>query len=117
VVKEEDAYWGWFSTNPNIAKDVGIIFYTGAFYDERAYAPILREIALRGYPAFLLDIPWSFALASPFRGDLAAREFPEIKSYVIAGHGLGGAGTCLSRGLFSSLKLFEQHNDDAETLL
>ena len=92
VVKEEDAYWGWLPTEKIETKNVGFIYHPGAFYDERAYTPILRALAEEGYPSFLLDVPLSLSIMTPFRADLVIREFPEIETWVVGGHSLGGAG-------------------------
>jgi hypothetical protein len=85
----DDAYWAWIpQTN---ARNVGLIYYTHLFYDERAYSRIMQKMAEAKYPSFLLDIPWSMAFLTPFRGDLVLRDYPEIEHWVVAGHAVGGA--------------------------
>jgi pimeloyl-ACP methyl ester carboxylesterase len=88
-IKEEDSYWAWIPRAN--ASNVGLIYYTHTFYDERAYSRIMQKMAELKYPSFLLDIPWSMPFLTPFRGDLVLRDYPEIKHWVVAGHGVGGA--------------------------
>ena len=35
ILKDEDAYWGFYPKDANRRKPVGFIFYPGCFYDER----------------------------------------------------------------------------------
>ena len=90
IERERGAYWSFIPKDFNFTNKVGIVYHPGAYYDERAYAPILREMAEAGYPAFLLDVPVSFSILAPFRADLVMREYPQIETWVVAGHGLGG---------------------------
>ena len=90
IEHEDDAYWSWMPSDATKVKKVGFVYHPGCFYDERAYAPILRALAEDGYPAFLLDVPLSFSILTPFRADLVMREYPEIETWVVGGHGLGG---------------------------
>lgn len=69
---------------------VGFIFYPGANVDYRAYAPVLRLIAERGYFVALVRVPLNLAF---FDTDAAAdiiERFPEIEVWVVGGHSLGG---------------------------
>jgi Alpha/beta hydrolase family len=85
----DDAYWAWIPQKS--AKNVGLIYYTHLFYDERAYSRIMQKMAEAKYPSFLLDIPWSMSFLTPFRGDLVLRDYPEIEYWVVAGHAVGGS--------------------------
>ena len=87
----QNKYWGFFPTQTSDWKDVGFIYHTGPLYDERAYAPIARRLAFNGYPSFIIDEPLSLAFLTPFRADLVIRDYPELKGWVVAGHGIGGA--------------------------
>ncbi|CAB9496733.1 alpha/beta hydrolase fold [Seminavis robusta] len=89
VVHVDDSYWAWITRdNP---RNVGLIWYTELWYDERAYSPIMQRVASSRYPVFLLDIPLSMPFLSPFRGDTVLRDYPEIDTWVVGGHGIGGA--------------------------
>ena len=68
----------------------GFIFYPGAGVDYRAYAPILRQIAERGYFVALAHVPLNLAF---FRADAATEvmeRFPAIEVWAVGGHSLGG---------------------------
>lgn len=111
VIKEEDQFWGFFPQVTSDMKDVGFIYHTATFYDERAYAPIARELAKSGYPAFILDVPLSLAFLTPFRADLVIRNYPDIKAWVVGGHGIGGAvASCYAqRRNMDGLALFSSY--------
>jgi len=75
----------------NMQPTTGFIFYPGGRVDYRAYAPVLRMIAENGYFVALVHAPLNMAF---FDIDAAARvqaEHPEIESWVVGGHSLGGA--------------------------
>lgn len=68
----------------------GFIFYPGAGVDYRAYAPVLRSIAERGYFVALVDMPLNLAF---FRADAATdvmESYNEIDVWAVGGHSLGG---------------------------
>jgi Alpha/beta hydrolase family len=69
---------------------VGVIFQPGARIDARAYARILRPIAEAGHHVVIAKQPLGVAfLATGFASDWAI-DHPEIGSWVVAGHSLGG---------------------------
>jgi hypothetical protein len=74
-----------------------LIFICGSGIAAEAYAPLLRPIAEKGFPVFVVRLPYRFAPLESHkqaaigraRGLIAAH--PEVKRWVIAGHSLGGA--------------------------
>lgn len=82
--------WYWAFQPTSRAKDVGFIFYPGAFIDERAYAPVIRALAEAGYPSFILKLPHDFAMTAPFLATYAMRDNPAIRSFAVGGHSVGG---------------------------
>ncbi len=77
-----------------------LIFLCGSGIAAEAYAPLLRPIADKGYPVFIVKLPYRFA---PFEShkQLAANEtielvrsHPEYSRWVLAGHSLGAALAC-----------------------
>lgn len=72
------------------ARDIGFIFYPGAKVEAPAYAKMAKEIAAKGYPVLLADLPFNLAILSPNRADEMISNHPEIKRWVIGGHSLGG---------------------------
>ena len=68
----------------------GLIFYPGGFADPIAYAPLLRELSKAGYLVVNTPAPLNLALLAPDEGLAVMAAFPEIRSWTIAGHSLGG---------------------------
>jgi len=73
------------------ATDVALVFYPGGLVHEDAYAPLMREIALRGIASVIVPMPSDFAVLAPNKGDDAIDAFPELGPWVASGHSLGGA--------------------------
>ena len=68
----------------------GLIFYPGGFAEPVAYAPLLRELSKAGYLVVNTPAPLDLALLAPDKGLAVMAAFPEIRSWTIAGHSLGG---------------------------
>ena len=85
-VSEED--YGYFFDGPS--EDKVLIFYPGAKVEDKAYAPLLREIAEKAMDVCLVRMPFHLAV---FGIDKAAEvmeqyNYPEV---YVGGHSLGGA--------------------------
>lgn len=70
---------------------VGFIFYPGANVDHLAYAPPLHEIAAQGFVVAGLSAPLDLAVLSPNQAREVIEAYPDIDTWVIGGHSLGGA--------------------------
>ncbi len=82
----------WLVMRPGASEPaVGLIVYPGAHCDIRGYAPVLREIAARGYLVVGVSMPFDFSIFAPNRADEVRDAFPQIRQWVIAGHSMGGA--------------------------
>ncbi len=68
----------------------GIMFYPGGKAEPAAYAPILRNLAARGFLVVMIPMPLNLALLAPERAGKVMPRFPEIQKWVLAGHSLGG---------------------------
>ena len=73
-------------TNPT----KGLILYPGAKVDAKAYAPLARAVAENGYEVVIANMPLDFAMISPNKAEKAIEKYPNIKSWTIGGHSLGG---------------------------
>lgn len=69
----------------------GLIFYPGGEVDERGYAEPLRAIADAGYLVVLVPMPLQLAVFDPDRATEVINAFPEIGTWAIGGHSLGGS--------------------------
>lgn len=88
--------------------EAGFAFYPGAKVQPEAYAPLMRACAERGILCILIKPPLNFALIDADAAERAIENFPDIDSWVIGGHSLGGvaASECLAH-----------HQDDFDALI
>lgn len=70
---------------------VGIIFYPGGKVDSKAYSPLCLELSEVGYSTFLVDMPFNLAVFDIDAANRVRKLNPQIKTWFIAGHSLGGA--------------------------
>lgn len=90
VSVEQSKNWLQF-TPADITPKTGFIFYPGGRVDYRAYAPLMREIAVGGYAVYLVKMPLSLAVFGVDRADVVIAANPDISTWYIGGHSLGGA--------------------------
>ena len=76
---------------PDSPTDKGLIFYPGGLVDPEAYAVSAQGIADAGYLVVIPKMPLNLAFTGINRADGIRADFPEIESWVIGGHSLGGA--------------------------
>lgn len=70
---------------------VGLILYPGGRVDAWAYAPTVRAIAEAGYLAVIVPMPLNLAFFDPDAASAVMTAYPEITTWAIGGHSLGGA--------------------------
>lgn len=73
-----------------IKPTTALIFTPGARVDPRAYAALLRPLAKAGFLVAVLKDPLGFAVAQPDHAQTVIDAHPDIASWAIAGHSLGG---------------------------
>lgn len=111
----------WISFSPTGSAPIsGFIFYPGGRVDYRSYAPLLKPLAAKGYLVVLVRMPLSLAVFSPNKAEAVIAAFPEIKSWVIGGHSLGGAmaaNFCYTHpGVMKGLILWASYPADSNPL-
>lgn len=85
-----------FEPRASPTRTVGLLFFSGALVDPRAYARLARHAADAGYPVAVVELPRRGALGgaegSPVlqRGRNAMAAMPEVHCWVIGGHSRGG---------------------------
>ncbi len=85
---KEDENVTWFVPPEPIA---GLIFYPGGKVEHTAYAPLLRACAEQGLLCALVRMPGNLAVLDANAADGLLEKHPEITTWYIAGHSLGGA--------------------------
>lgn len=88
VVVDDDP---WLTFTPVEQATTGLIFYPGARVHPVSYAPAARAIAEEGYLTVIVPMPLNMAVLSPNRAEEVIDAHPEIETWVIGGHSLGGA--------------------------
>lgn len=76
---------------PDNASDIGIIFYPGAKVEDIAYIPLLNKLKNAGYTCVLVKMPFNMAIFDSAAADKVFEILPNIKSWYMAGHSMGGA--------------------------
>ncbi|TAE26224.1 MAG: alpha/beta hydrolase [Candidatus Kapaibacterium sp.] len=75
----------------NMMPKTGFVFYPGGFVDERAYAPLCRDIAAAGFYVAIVPQPLGLAVLAPDKGKIVLEKNKNISIWAIGGHSLGGA--------------------------
>lgn len=73
------------------APTAGLIFYPGGKVEHTAYAPLLHACAENGILCVLVQMPGNLAVLDANAADGLQEAYPEITTWYIAGHSLGGA--------------------------
>jgi hypothetical protein len=83
---------GWTVFRPdNTQPTTGFIFYPGGKVEYRSYAPLLRLIAAQGYEVVLVPMPLNLAIFGIDKARDVIKAFPQVKTWAIGGHSLGGS--------------------------
>ena len=88
VQAEQDGDVIWFVPEEPTA---GLIFYPGGKVEHTAYAPLLHSCAENGILCALVQMPGNLAVLDANAADGLQEAYPEITTWYIAGHSLGGA--------------------------
>ena len=88
IVKEESGLITFEPVDSDF--DTGFIFYPGGRVDYRAYAPVLNQIAKRGYFVALVPAPLNLAFFNINAAGQVMELYPEMDHWVVGGHSLGG---------------------------
>jgi hypothetical protein len=103
----QDEPWLTFQPKNNSSK-TGLLLYPGGRVDPKAYAPLAHSIASEGYLVAIVPMPLNLAVFAPGKASDVIDFFPEIESWAIGGHSLGGA---------MAANFAKDHTDDVDGLL
>ena len=84
---------GWLTFTPATGPppDTGLIFYPGGKVPAEAYAPAAQAIAEQGYTVVVVPMPFNFAVFGIDKAAEVRAVHPEITTWAVGGHSLGGA--------------------------
>jgi len=88
----------WIVFTPGQEANIGLIFYPGGLVDPAAYAPVLYQIAENGTLVVITPMPLNLAIFNTGAADGVIESHPEISTWILAGHSLGGAAA----GIYAS---------------
>lgn len=69
----------------------GLIFYPGGKVEFSAYEPLMIACAEKGVLCVLVEMPFNLAVLDVNAAEGIREQFPEVKSWYIGGHSLGGS--------------------------
>jgi hypothetical protein len=78
--------------------EVGVVFYPGARVDTRAYAHLLRPLAEAGHMVVIVKEPLGIAFLSTGFAGSWIEDHPEVTTWIVAGHSLGGVVASMNAG-------------------
>ncbi len=91
VTKTEDYYLFEPADEANLDETKGVIFYPGGKVEERAYAPLMQELAAKGERVYLMRMPFHLAIFDKNAADAVIDANKEVTDWTMMGHSLGGA--------------------------
>jgi hypothetical protein len=91
VAEGAERVQGWYVFAPDGEPSAGFVFYPGGLVDAAAYAPLMQRLADGGVLAVIVPMPLELAVFGIGRAAAVIDEFPQVDTWVIGGHSLGGA--------------------------
>lgn len=89
---------------------VGLVLYPGGKVPPAAYAPAARAIAEQGYLVVIVPVPFNLAILGTGAAAAVIDDHPDIGSWVVGGHSLGGVAASMfidgNEGLVDGLVLW-----------
>lgn len=68
----------------------GIVFYPGGKVQAEAYAPLMRDLADRGFLCVIVPMPFNLAVLDANGADGVQERFLAVRRWILMGHSLGG---------------------------
>jgi hypothetical protein len=85
----------WIVFQPAADTEIGLVFYPGGLVEAKAYAPILHQIAESGVLVIIAPMPLNLAILNVNAANDVMAAYPQITTWMIAGHSLGGAAAAI----------------------
>jgi hypothetical protein len=68
----------------------GLIIYPGGRVNYKSYAPAAHALAAKGYLTIIVPMPLNLAVLGINKANSVIESYPDIKSWAVGGHSLGG---------------------------
>ncbi|WP_429460221.1 alpha/beta hydrolase [Microbacterium sp. ZKA21] len=106
----DDADQGIVLAPADGGSEVGLVFIPGAKVDPWAYAAILQGIVEEDHVTVVITRPWlNLAFFDPRGMDAFTSAEPEIDTWIVGGHSLGGVRACQLASDAEALLLFASY--------
>jgi dienelactone hydrolase len=110
----------WITFTPEEGTDIGLIFYPGGLVEPAAYAPVLRQIAAQEVLVVITPMPLNLAIFNTGAADEVMEAYPDISTWILAGHSLGGAAASIyaenNTDRLAGLALWDSYPPDSSDL-
>jgi len=110
----------WIVFEPDHETDTGLIFYPGGLVEPTAYAPILHKIAEKGVLVIITPMPLNLAILNTGTANGVIEAYPEISTWILAGHSLGGASAAIfaenNPGAIDAIVFWDSYPPDSADL-
>lgn len=80
---------------PEDSNGQGLILYQGAKVEAEAYAYLGKKLSEQGYTVSIPDLPLKFGIFGVDKAEAVIADYPEIGSWFIGGHSLGGVAAAM----------------------
>ena len=111
----------WIVFEPDNETDTGLIFYPGGLVEPTAYAPILHKIAEKGVLVVITPMPLNLAIINTGAANAVIDTNPQITTWIIAGHSLGGASAAIfaenNPDRIDAIALWDSYPPDSSDLI
>ncbi len=93
-VVETNNYYSITSADKSIENNTGLIIYPGAFVEPKGYIASYAGLVTAKTSVFVLKSPLNFALLNTNQAEQVIQANPDISTWYVAGHSLGGVAAC-----------------------
>ena len=69
----------------------GIVFYPGGKVQAEAYAPLMQDLAKRGFVSVIVPMPFDLAVFNVDGASGIQEQIPSVQKWILMGHSLGGS--------------------------
>jgi hypothetical protein len=96
----------WLVFSPVLSSNnTGLIIYPGGRVNYKSYAPVAHALAAKGYLTIIAPMPLNLAVFGINEANSIIKSYPNIKTWAISGHSLGG--TMAAQFAYNNLSLIK----------